>query len=285
MEPIIRPSLKELEERISEIQTLDLAISTIEDIKAKLNLLFTGYTLSSLSFNPGFFIYRGIKYDAKPILFSYLSYPPVHKAKMGRANRVGVPVFYCATEKNVPFFELNAKPGERLVISEWALQTDLLVNNVGYTEPVFVDLNSIRPVPNFHPNDMLNEEVLHQGDILVQNFLAKTFSQKISDDDFYLYNITNAIAEKHFSEGDTFEYAKFKGLMYPTIRMEANADNLALTQLAIDKDFLKFEKVEYVEVINLNDNIYTYKILDVAFKINAEEIQWKNLNSNWITDS
>lgn len=81
------------------------------------------------------------------------------------------------------------------------------------------------------------------------------------------------------------KYAKFKGLMYPTIRMNADADNLAITQMAMDKGFLQFEKVEFIEIIEVNNNVYTYKILDVAFKITEGEIKWKNLSSFWITDS
>lgn len=279
MKYIKRPSLKELEDRITEIENLNSINLSIDDYKSKLKLLFIGYTINSINLNPGFLIYRGIKYERKPALLSHLSYPPINTCKMGRANRHGVPVFYGATDKNVPFYELDAKPGERMVISEWTIQKDFIFNNVGYTEAVFKGLNSARAIPSFSPYNNSRENVL------VQNFLAKTFSQKISDNNNYLYKITNAIAEKHYSEGGISDALMFKGLVYPTIRMNANADNFAITQLAIDKGFLKFEKVEYIEILKGVNDSFSYKILDVAFNICNKEIQWKNLCKNWIVDS
>jgi hypothetical protein len=285
MKLIIRPTLRRLEERISQIENLDLGNLSIDEIKEELKLLFTGYAVSTISLNSGFILYRGVKYDKKPDLLSFLSYPPTEKAEIGRANRKRTPVFYCATDKSVSFYELNTKPGERLVISQWVIEKNLLVNNVGYTDSVFRNLKSNRAVPNFSFGKRPHDKVLDEANVLVQNFLAKRFSQKNLNDNFLLYNLTNAIAEKHFSESDGVEGAKIKGLMYPTILMEANADNIAISQITVDKDYLIFDTVEYVEIVEVKDNVYIYRILDVAFKVIEERIQWKNLDCNWVADS
>jgi hypothetical protein len=176
--PIIRPSLKELEERILEIKSLDLTFLSVDDIKSKLTLLFTGYTIASISLHLGSLVYRGIKYNTKPKLFSLLTYPPFEKAKMGRANREGVSVFYCTTDKNATFYELNTQPGDKLVISEWTVQRDLLINNVGYIQSVFTDLNSNRLTPIFSPTEEVDEDISNNENILVQTFFLKHFVKK-----------------------------------------------------------------------------------------------------------
>jgi len=78
-------------------------------------------------------LFRGIQYSSKPKFYEELIYPPINKAKTNRANVKGEQVFYASTKKKAVFYELDAKPGDALVLSTWVTALPLLISNVGYT--------------------------------------------------------------------------------------------------------------------------------------------------------
>lgn len=276
MEKILRPSRKEIEDRISEIETLDLNSIEIDEIKNILTLLFTGYALSTPIFDHGLILYRGIPYDKKPETISYLSYPPKKLAKINRANREREPIFYCATSRQVPFFELDVKPGDKIVVSKWRTAKKLLVNNIGYTDSNFATLNSNRSNQKWSKDKEEHPEILKEENIIIQDFLARIFSQVIPRDKTEIYKLTIAIAEKHYL-ADIFE-----GLLYPTIPMKANADNFAIKPSFIDSGGIVFEEVEFIEVTKIYDFKYDINILDWANSISGTgTIEWKGRLPQW----
>lgn len=276
MKVIVRPSKKEIESRISEIKNLDLSKMEIDEIKELLKLLFTGYALTTPTFDPGIILYRGIPYKDKPKSILYLSYPPKELAKINRASRDNQPVFYCATSENVPFFELDMMPGDRLVVSKWKTTKKLLVNNVGYTESNFSKLNSNRNNQKWRNGKEEHLETQKEENLIVQDFFAKTFSQSIPKDNVDIYKLTIAIAETHFL-GDLFN-----GLLYPTIPMKANADNFAIKPSFINSDGLLFEEVYFIEITEVHDFKYDIKRLDWANSISTSgNIAWKGRVPQW----
>ncbi|SRR5579871_41049 len=278
-----RPPLEELMKRIDEIQKTDLRASTIESIKEKLRLLFTGFIGSASHFERGTILHRGVPYKEKPKKLSELSYPPIEKAKMNRANRQGEQCFYCSGNRQVPFYELGLQPGDRIALSYWVTTETLLFNSIGYTEENFKNLNANRDhkwYEEVEPQEMLNEE-----NKLVQNFLAKAFSQQIPNDKEELKKLTIAIAEKHHSENiqeNDKNYAQFAGLFYPTIKMNANADNFAIKKSVVDHGSLIFKEVEYIEIKSVAGAKYNVDVLDWANSISDDGlIEWKGRVPQW----
>lgn len=284
MKHIKRPEYKDLEKRIIEIESMILSSVTIDEIKEKLNLLFTGYTICIPLLRIGSILFRGIKINDKPELFSFLKYPQPEIANIGRANRQGISMFYRATDKVVPFYELDVKAGDKLVVSEWTVVRDMLVNNVGYTNSAFSKMASNRELPSYAKEKVGKPEEIGSNK-LVGNFLAETFCQKISENEHEKYLLTNAISEKHFSENPQEGVVHIQGLMYPTIKMNANADNISLEKQTIDDNYLKFEKVEYIEILQVEQEKFTYKIIDIAFNVTEENIIWENMDFHWIGDT
>ncbi len=275
MDNIIRPTIAEIKSRISEIDNLNLLESDIDNIKELLKLLFTGYALSTPFFDPGLILFRGIKYSDKPLNISFLSYRKVGAAQ-GRANRKNEPLFYCATMREIPFFELDAKPGDKLVISKWKTTKPLPVNNIGYTEEVFNELNSNRENQKWNKNEKLHQEVVNEENIIVQNFLASRFSQLVPKDNTELYKLTIAIAEKHYV-ADIFQ-----GLLYPTISMKANGDNFAIRPLFIENGGLEFLEAEWIEVTKKYDFKYDINVLDWANSVSETgDVEWKGRLPQW----
>ncbi len=152
MEPQLL-SKAEIDKVISTIECVDLTEASIEEIKEILRPLFTGYTLSSPMLSTGLDLYRGVMYNTKPDSISFLSYPPKELAKENRASRKNHPFFYSATSREVPIFELGPAEGDTFVLSRWRTKKELLVNNIGYTEENFKNLNSNRESPKWNSAD------------------------------------------------------------------------------------------------------------------------------------
>ena len=61
----------------------------------------------------------------------------------------------------------------------------------------------------------------------------------------------------------------FDGIIYPTIAMGANVDNVVLKTDYFDK-YMQFVYVKYVEVIEKNGRVYEATVLDTATKLDGE---------------
>jgi hypothetical protein len=270
-----RPTKNELNSIIKIIDDLDLTKASIDEIKDILIPLMTGYILSTPKYKPGLVLYRGTPYESKPDHKSFLSYPPKNIAKINRANREHEPMFYCSNSKNVPFFELGLKPSDRLVISKWETAKELLLNNIGYTKQNFKKLNSNRENLVFEVKDP-HPEIYDKVNVLIKELLSNRFSQYISSENTDYYKLTIAIAEKHCI-GDFIN-----GLLYPTIPMNGNADNLAIKPSYIDNEGLLFKEVFYIEVKNISDSKIKYNKLDWANSISQNGlIEWKGHLPQW----
>jgi hypothetical protein len=164
------------------------------------------------------------------------------------------------------------------------------VNNVGYHDAVFTKLQSVRAWdvypgivsaldPNFPSND--TNTIIHQ-------FLAEAFSEKIQYGDDHLYKLSAAIAErllgnvtdrrdeaKRMAGPKLPDYRKFAGIMYPSIAMSCNADNLALTPEFVEAH-LALEQVEYLRVDSIPVPLqYKYTPIDFANNFDKDgTIKW-----------
>ena len=273
-------SKAEIEQAILRIEEIDLTQASIEEIKEILKSLFTGYILNTPILPFGLDLYRGIIYNDKPDNVSFLSYPPIEFAKVNRASRQNHQFFYSATSRAVPLFELGLKEGDKLVLARWQTKKELLVNNIGYTEENFKTLNSNRESPKWDNNE---SKPIENGELnsRIQNYLAKTFSQKISKDNSNLYKLTIAIAEKLYSEDEILN-VKFDGILYPTIPMNGNADNLVIRKSFIDEGNLIFMEAEWIEVKKVYDLKFDANVLDWANSISdTGEIEWKGRLQLW----
>lgn len=256
--PLSLPSsIKEIEEAICELRSLDFKKATIEGILDKLHTFFIGYILSCPIFDPGLKVYRGVHRKTKPLKISEIKYPPKDKTKVNRVNRAGQPVFYCSSSFQIPFVELDFLNGDFVALSVWETKEKLLVNNIGYTQKTELWWNKER-----HPQQ-LTEEIK-----LIAKFFTEEFRKKIPEGEEHLYKMTIAIAEGHFSQ------AGFNGLLYPSVAMNANGDNLALKPEYVEQH-LKCLYVAWIEILSAIDNSFKYCILDEASSFHTDgTIQW-----------
>lgn len=269
---MIIPEISEIQKAIQLLKKSDLLSIDIDEIKDILIPIFRGYVQTVPIIGPGEILYRGIKYDNLPQDLSRLREPPKEKTSINRANRAGNPVFYCSIARPVPFFELDIKPGDHLAISKWITVDKLITNKVGYTTTSFSNLQSNRQNPAY--GEMKNYESEYAKSI-VDNFLADEFTKIVPHEMNHLYKITVAIAEKLFSD------EMFDGLLYPTMAMKANADNLAIKPSSVDKKLI-FKNAEFIQIKSKQNSTYEINRLDFANSVDANgRIQWKGRHAMW----
>jgi len=264
--------IKQVKKTIEELQAIDIEKETIENLQNYFNQIMHGYSVIAMALNPGFVLYRGIKYTERPKKIVEIIYPPKNKAKINRASNEGEQMFYASASKKPVFYELNAQPGDKFIISTWKTNNVLLFNNIGYTKSNFEELGASRlPLDFLKPNDDVTNK-------FIADFLAKCFCQNISRENTYLYKLTIAIARIHLQ--NVYD-KRFAGLFYPTVQLNADEENFAINKSVIDNGLLDFERIEFVEVIDKIQNQFKYRILDIAYEIKNGNIEWKNLETQW----
>jgi len=277
MEVPIKPSSKEeIQKAIKTIKKLDLKSAEIDTIKELLTPIFKGYIITTPKFQPGLTLYRGRCFENKPTNVSEITYPPKKYIRSDqRVNRAGHPVFYCSTSRSAVFFEVDAKPKDKIVVSKWETIEELLVNNVGYTKTCFFNLKSNRESQTW--GEIKKEVNIPETNDLVNEFLSQEFTKIVPAGKEYLYKISIAIAEKLFSD-DLFD-----GLLYPTISMRANADNFALKPRYIEEKKIVIKMVEYIQIDTKEDFKYRITVLDFANSFKEDgTIEWKGRPPHWV---
>ena len=274
--PIDPSSIEEIQKAIQTIKELDLKSVEIDSVKELLKPILKGFVVNTPKFKPGLTLYRGRSCKTKPTNVYDLTSPPKESIKSNqRVNRAGHPVFYCSTAREVLFFELDVKPKDKIVVSKWETTEELIVNNVGYTRTCFSNLKSNRESQTW--GEIKKEINIPENNNLVNEFLSQEFTKIVPAGKEDLYKISIAIAEKLFSD-DLFD-----GLLYPTISMKANADNLAIKTQYVGEKRIVIKSVEYIQIDAKEDFKYKITVLDFANSFKDDRtIEWKGRPPHWV---
>lgn len=270
-----QPDIKEVQRTIEELRALDLVSTEIELLKERLGTIIPGYVLNSPIIQKDTMLYRGVEWEDKPQKIVDLSYPPSKYVKsLHRAGRPEKSLFYCSMSREAPFFELGAFPGAKVAVSHWQTTAPIVVNNVGYHQDVFGTLSSNRDCPSWGKGTEF--EKLEETTAFIKQFFATEFAKTVPPGQEFLYKLSIAISELHFSSD------MFGGLLYPSMAMRANADNLALKPECVDK-YLSLHKVEYIRVDETDASGFKVTILDFADTFDDDGgIQWKGRHPHWV---
>ena len=127
------------------------------------------------------------------------------------------------------------------------------------------------------PDGCRNRKIF-TGQIQSKNSANKR-QRDVENDKEYLYKISIAIAEKHYQD------EIFHGLLYPSIAMRAEADNVALKPDFVYNE-LNLERTIFVQVSGKNNKSeYQYSILDSSDNFNDNgKINWKGKPRKWHID-
>lgn len=295
------PNLAILDKVATQLKTL-----TIDEIKDLLQPLFVGLRVKTPIIDPGTFLYRARRITstfnkASVIRRKDLVYPSKEYATLNRLNRPGDALMYCSAGKESLFFELqDLQVDDEIVLTIWQTTAPLLVNNIGYTDDVFrtlgakrqrptwVDAEPKRPgssatitLPEIHEPPLSSVfDATSNGALL--RALSKFFMHRVEPDETYKYKLTVAIGELHMGVVMNHpQHDKFSGIVYPSVRMWANGDNVALLPDFVDRA-LVFKKAIHVRVESRTDSTFQITSLDAATSFNANgELQWLGRLLNW----
>jgi hypothetical protein len=158
-----------------------------------------GYTVAIKNIDVSNLLYRGVRWMERPRYTHQLSYPPIERAGLGRANRPGQPMFYGSRGAAPVFYELGVKAGDRIALSEWKVAESFWFHNVGYHEAGLQKLGAgplgrtalTHPIPN---ESRFNRKLRRK--------LSLAFTELIESGNEYRYKQTVAITELLFDKAE-----------------------------------------------------------------------------------
>jgi hypothetical protein len=253
------------------IKTLDLSGAPMPLIDDLVNKLITGYAVIAPIFEPGLRLFRARICD-RPFHGRELLYPPPLVTRLGRCNREGQPVLYCATSRQAAYFEIRPQLGDKVVVSEWQTTKPLRVNHIGYVPATFARLGTSRQYAGWSDAPAVVPDSMTE----IANTLADLFTEIVPPSEEYRYTLTAALATK-FMQGDLFD-----GIIYPTIVMRANADNFALKPSFVDTG-MRFVKAELATIDRVHEFSYDITVVDTAGRLlDGDAIDWKGRGDQWV---
>ena len=301
-------------QHVLELINANIGTLSVDEIKEKLQPFTTGMFVNTPILSEGTFFYRGRKFDDKfkkksEITLADLIYPPAKIAKLGRVNRECQSIFYCATSKEALFFEIpKLIAGDELVITFWKLTKQTIVNNIGYTNEVFERLGAKRPCPQWNtsaPNSpsavisipendsfQLWKTLPHDVNFELRRQFSEYFMCDVGEAESAKYKLTTAIGEMHFGDihrGEIQDAAgqtpdRFSGIVYPSIRMYGNADNIAFLPSFVDSH-LRFQKAVHVRIDSRDNSSFKITSIDSAIEFDANgNLKWLGRTLNWKVD-
>jgi hypothetical protein len=265
------PDPAKVRQVIEQIDTLDLKTADIDAISEILEPLFMSYKITVPKYDPGIYLFRGRILNEKPKTVDEIKYPPRGIAKIGRANDHGESIFYAATARNVSFFELHAKEGQTIALSCWKTTNTALLNHIGFSSATDWVKESSRQATDLY-KFASDTRAISELNASIHDYLAQRFCRDVTDPNYY--KLTNAIARRLLK-------SPLDGLMYPTIRMKGNADNVLL-KADYAESSLKFISVQFVRVKGQEEFSYTIDTVDSATNYdNCGTLNWLGRDLNW----
>lgn len=207
--------------------------------------------------NPAFF---NDTQDKRFVDVQRFSYPPDHRASIGRCNWGGKPVFYCSSENGVPIFEVRPKINQTIVLSNWV---DKRNEGPEINHPIRLDgfITGVEQLLATLPDNITNKtlkESLLNDDLFnpaiptaikeVDTYVGKLFSESHIEGS-NLYQFTSSIAQLLMSGLDC--------LVYPSVESRISGYNIAIKK-EIVRDRLKVYGAAMYQVVERDEQIARY---------------------------
>lgn len=264
-----------IKHQLASLRHLDLRRHSIDDLVGRVRELLEGQSLRCLEFAPGLLLYRGIPCEVRPARVADVAYPPAERVRHDqRANRAGVPMFYCSATWHPPFFEAHVQPGDGIVITRWQTRQPLRILSFGYADVCADDPHSDREKALRRALAQLPDDTRD-----IATFLTNAFTRTVADDSQHHYRLSIAVAEA-CQLGQAFD-----GLLYPSAAMSSPAHNLALHPSCLDAGKLTLDYVEHLRVnhVSPDTDVLDVRSLDIARGAGPDgHLRWQGRPGNWV---
>jgi hypothetical protein len=221
--------------------------------------------------------YRGVLWPKQPSKIDDVSYPPPDKARLGRANRAGQPMFYCSLAAPAVFLELQVKQGDLVAFSEWKVTEKLWMHNLGYHQVALEKMGTRDLTMRQRLTYPIRNETKENAKLRAKLSLA--FTKDVRDGREYQYKLSIAINELLFDPKlpDGSKVGRVAGTVYPAIQLRGDADNVVIWPEFVDSS-LRIKSVSYylVEAADEAKSAYTFLIQAFADTFSRRDIIWKD---------
>jgi hypothetical protein len=243
----------------------------IDTLKRFLRNKLGGYRVAIKDIRTNNLLFRGVLCPERPSTIDRVSYPPADKiTKLGRVNRIGTPMFYCSVAAPAVFFELQAKQGDLIALSEWGVAEPFWMHNLGYHQDALrrigtsdVGMPQRQRLTNPSPNETKENANLRRR-------LSLAFTKDVREGEEYKYKQSIAINELLFDKAEPLpkypdgpKFSQAAGTVYPAMRMRGAADNVVIWPEFVDSS-LRIKSVRHVLVEAADEAKSAYTFLTLA---------------------
>lgn len=241
----INLSRREVKRRIQELRSLDLNRDgvTVDQLRSRLLVLLEHYACRTIFLEPHVKIFRARK---KPEskgegLFANrkeLWYPePKYVKRLGRLNKIGQPLFYCASNSDTAIFEIRPDIGDIVTVLECetiAGASPFLISVDVYEQLARLGVKLAGDV-SLDPLLELRKSVGREWhkNRMIEEFISAEFKKNVEDGHECEYKLSIAIAELLFSFG--LDAKGVDGIAFPSTRSGLIDINIALLPRAVDR--------------------------------------------------
>jgi hypothetical protein len=172
------------------------------------------------------------------------------------------------------FFEIQAKQGDLIALSEWVVVEPLWVHNLGYHPDALGRLGA--PVPAQHSqrwpliSPIANETNYNRR---IRRRMSLAFTADVPEGEEYRYKETIAINELLFDRAspittrsdDGQRSVRVAGTVYPTVKLKGLADNVAIWPDFVVDRYLKIKSVRFIRLEAVDQQKLAYSFLTVGY--------------------
>jgi hypothetical protein len=240
-------SIAELTKELERLESVDSQAEPADELLATLRKIHDGFNINAPLIPRGTLLYRAVKVEQKPRRIARISYPPSECVRsQGRANEKGQVMFYASIgARDACLFESDYQPGDTFAVSEWETTDDLLLNHLGYSSALLREAKSNREdLPKWAKHESDGEKIA-----LLRDWQSRVFMRKASySAPAALYRMSIALSKLALDQAvGGVGGRSFAGIMYPSVAMWMNGDNVALLPSYVDSS-LVLRKVDFILV-------------------------------------
>jgi hypothetical protein len=254
---------------------IDLKTAKIEELLDRLTPLFTGLQIRAPVIKAGTKLIRARKLNKGECIENIVDVgipPPSKIVRPSRLNDIGEQVGYFSISHRSVYFEVHPKVGDIIILSRWITKSDMIFLHVGYQSDIFSSIASSRTGAEYDWAPETRQISKHNQE--VYDFLSSELTKIVPDEKEWEYKTTIAIGRKFFGNGP------HDGLLYPSIAMKANADNMAIKKESLSK--LRLYAIEKNQITEINGMQINYERIDSSTTWDEDgKIHWNGRGICW----
>ena len=258
----------------------------IDTLKRWVRHKLGGYHVPINSIRADNLLYRGVRWGVRPTRVSQVSYPSadvLHLIGLGRANREGRAMFYASRAAPAVFYEVRARAGDTIALSEWGLSEQLWMHNLGYHPDALKHLGTPAEITRPQLSAPIPGESAEHA--RVRRRLSMSFAAEVQPRQDYRYKLSVAISETFFdgaeplpliNDGFAPSSTAAAGIVYPSMQLRGGADNVVIWPDFVEK-YLRIRSILFIKVLHVDELAMHYELqtIGAANEFADGDIVWR----------